>query len=316
MRFDVRQAFDRSETPREALARWNGEVGSLEAIEESSNFVYRFVRGGQRFYLRIASEKHRKREQLMAEVEFVRYLGRHGCAVAMPLESVNGELIERLAAGGAQYHAAVFEEAAGQTVKWGTHEQNRRVMGMLGRSLARIHAESKDYRGTVQRFHWDDGFLRYIGPQLPASQGDVKKEIDTVLEWAGKQAMTEENFGLIHGDPVPANFRISGERLTLFDFDDCCRHWYLFDLAIALRATERLDDSTRNAYLQAMLEGYRAHGAVEGDAVGMISWLFRLSSLLRYVHAIRSWDLINLTDEQEKMLEERVRIIMRPLEWR
>ncbi len=65
-----------------------------------------------------------------------------------------------------------------------------------------------------------------------------------------------ERFGLIHGDFLPENVLVDGERLTLIDFDDSGWGWHLFDIATSfVGAWGQPDEEALEA---AFLEGYRS----------------------------------------------------------
>ncbi|MFZ9683560.1 MAG: hypothetical protein ACO3DQ_10215 [Cephaloticoccus sp.] len=85
----------------DAVARRCGGTGQdLEFIRAMENFVYAFNRGGSALILRLTHSTHRSRDEVVAELEFVDYLARHGVDVAHPVPSANGELIETFAVPG------------------------------------------------------------------------------------------------------------------------------------------------------------------------------------------------------------------------
>ena len=69
------------------------------------------------------------------------------------------------------------------------------------------------------------------------------------------------DFGIIHADLHLGNFFFDGLKLTIFDFDDSCYHWFLYDLTIPIltimRNYEKIElQPTRNILIQTFFESY------------------------------------------------------------
>jgi len=322
MRYDVSQKVDRQSALKEALSKWDkAQADAIAPVEteEGVNVVGKFTETdtGQERYLRLVHKTHRTQEQVAAELEYVTYLKQKGCAVAAPVCSKAGNFIEVIEAGDAgRFYASVFEAAVGVRDNWGADEKNRKILFEQGRAIGKMHAAAREFvPAGPKRFGWgDDGFAKFIGPHLPASQEKVKKELEVVMAWVEKHPVTRENWGLIHGDFGTINYRRHGDKLTAFDFDDCCYHWYAFDVAIAMRPASQLEAKYRRAYLKCMMDGY-AKECPLSFTCREVSWLSRLSNLFRYLHLIRNWDLVNLTPEQDKELETRYKAAAEPVDW-
>lgn len=317
MRSDLWQAFDPSTTPRRALEHWNADPATLQGLSQSSNFVYRFREpSGPERYLRLIHRKHRSRQYIEAELEFIQYLKSEGCDVAAPVQSKSGNLLEVIETGPDVYYAAAFQTAPGDADKWGKDADNRRILHDQGRALGRIHVRSMRFQPQYHRFHWKvDGFARFIGPHLPDSQAPVKREIEAVLAWVERQPKAGQTYGLIHGDFGIVNYRRQGQTLTAFDFDDCCYQFFAFDAAITLRPASRLPLGLRRAYLECFLNGYSAEREPLGMGSVELSWFSRLCSVGRYLNLTRNWDLVHLTPEQEVELKNRYQAVVEPVNW-
>jgi Ser/Thr protein kinase RdoA (MazF antagonist) len=88
---------------------------------------------------------------------------------------------------------------------------------------------------SFRRFAWDeDGLLLAIDDFLPKSEKIVWREYDALKERLRDQPKSSQTYGLIHGDFGETNYRYQDGRLNLFDFDDCCYHWFANDLAITI----------------------------------------------------------------------------------
>jgi Ser/Thr protein kinase RdoA (MazF antagonist) len=129
---------------QEAARRWQGEA--LHYVRSSANHVFRFsLRDGETCYLRLTPAAERSRAAIQAELEFIEHVAHDGMAVARPLPSVAGELIEEvqdapdsLRIGGPsdtqRYYAVVFEGLQGRQLELEElHEAHFRAWGRARR---------------------------------------------------------------------------------------------------------------------------------------------------------------------------------------
>ena len=86
-----------------------------------------------------------------------------------------------------------------------------------------------------RRFAWDeDDCILNAERYLPQSESVVWAEYRRLMDWLHKLPKDDQSFGLIHGDFGATNYRYKDNRLCVFDFDDCCYHWFAYDLAITI----------------------------------------------------------------------------------
>jgi Ser/Thr protein kinase RdoA (MazF antagonist) len=315
MRHEILTAFDRNATPAEAAGRWEGDRQTLTPVREGANIVYQFTMESRPAFLRLTHSSHRSRAQVGAEMDFIKFLKSRGNPVAAPIASRSGELIEQMESSAGTFFASVFEEAPGQRVQWGPDADNRRTLQLLGSALGRLHAIARTFPPSA-RFHWHQDRLLFTLPEaLPDFEAPIKSEAAAVFTYLESVPVTPESFGLIHGDFIPSNIRRQGDVFTPFDFDDCCYHWYLYDIAIFMWSASHLPLERRRAYLGSFLEGYAKNSPLPADAAQQINWFRRLSNVSRYFHSLRNWDLINITPEQLKELEHRRDAVLNPIDF-
>ena len=89
-------------------------IGSLHYVRSSANHIFRFRHEGRLCYLRLAHAAEREPSALAAELDFVRHVAQAGVAVALPIASTKGRLIEEVVSQGQRYWAVVFEGLQGQ----------------------------------------------------------------------------------------------------------------------------------------------------------------------------------------------------------
>jgi amicoumacin kinase len=252
---------------------------SVEFVQESEHPVYT-INGGTHF-LRLTSARRRTIEQVQAELDFVRYLHESGLSVSGPIPSRSGQWIETLDDGDCQRFCTVFEAAPGRPAVAFSEEWNEDLFNRWGRSLGKLHTLSSAYTGP-SRWEWHGDPL-WSGIELE----HAKMEYETIR--AALDGLGTEHYGLIHGDFGRQNFHVDDGTLTVFDFDDCCHHYFAYDVATSLWPLRSQTPEAREAYLSWMLAGYREEASVDDKFIAILQWMFRLRNLYMYLYNLRLW---------------------------
>ena len=232
MRSEHVAEFDASRLPREAAARWT-DASTIEPVQQSETFVYRIAGGPSGGFLRLSHDGHRPREQIEAELAFVRHLAGAGVRVAVPRRSRGGSWVETLATPSTTFHACLFEAAPGEPFAFRSVPDDAATIRRWGALTGAIHAASTRHspRGP-RRIRWDaDDAWANAEAYFPAGETSARRELATVRVLLADRPEDESTFGLIHGDLCAANFRVGDAGVVAFDFDDCVDHWFVFDLA-------------------------------------------------------------------------------------
>ena len=299
--------LDKSRIANDAIKLWHGEPGSLQYVGESESYVCCFMATGRKLYMRLTSPSHRMREQIEAELSFLAHLQQGGIALAAPVVSVNGRALESLGNGSESWYAVVFEEAEGEIFSFGSDDEaNRRHFRLRGEVLGAIHRLSGSYSSSANghRFRWhEDPVFTEIDSYLPASETVVWGEYARLMTLLQDRPESKESFGLIHGDFGATNFRCLGDQLTVFDFDDCCHHWYAYDLAITLYPHGWRTGAA--ALLDALLEGYSKQGTKYNQLRDDVIDFCGLRLLYLFLNNARNWGFTDLTAEQEKWFSQK-----------
>ena len=103
------------------ISEWYGLEGyaitPIPPHEGGRNVVYHCEReGADGKILRIAHLSDRSREDLLAEVEYVRYLYEHGGSVANVIRSQRGNLLEEITHAGHRFFVCLFTKAPGKSL--------------------------------------------------------------------------------------------------------------------------------------------------------------------------------------------------------
>ncbi len=230
------------------------QVLDLQGFE---NFVYR---SGDRV-IRITHDSHRTVEQLLGELEFLRYLYAGGAAVSTPiLFPGNAEL---LTVG--DFHICQFEHASGVGASM-DEPFSKEVIRQWGQCIGTFHRLTRDFKPVHPRQNWIDDENHRFDCRIPADQTTVLARSSELMNRLSGLEDSPEVYGLIHSDAHVGNYVNDQGSLTFFDFDDCLYAWFGYDIATILLgvAIQPWVDDTQDArteaiqnFLPVFIDGYR-----------------------------------------------------------
>ena len=321
MLHDIQQRF----TPAilgEALQRFGFAPEPLLELEGSA-FVYEGLVDRQPRILKIApgiwnSDRQltgSTLEQLLAEVDFVRYLAENGLPVARPVLSRSGNWVERLPLDDqACFLAYTFEKAPGEMYPDADEVHfSKNVMVAWGHLCGRLHHLSAAYQPHPERrrLPWHANDLLDFPALIPPEQTLVYRNRDELLTRLNALPQDTESYGLVHGDFHHGNFLIDGEKLTLFDFDAAEYFWYTGEICTALYnclPLPRHEIAKRRLYalnyLHHFLRGYRQEREFSDFWLTQIPLFLKYCELLNYAYFHKYWDLSNLTPRRAQVLAD------------
>jgi amicoumacin kinase len=277
----TRPLFDANQVLGAALELWDAR-GPIEIVSDRDNLVCAVTGHGGPLALRLTHSDRRPFEQVDAEMGFVDYLGRLGAPVAAPLRSRAGRLVERVEAHHGYFSACLLGWARGQRMTYRSSLWSEALVAEWGRTLGRIHVLSRGYESPEEprRFSWreDDVWanaLAYLPPREAVAR-EKRLELQPRLE---RLPQSGEDFGLIHGDLGSANFHVDGQSLTVYDFDDCCYHWYAYDVVVSLWAYRLLGPDERQRHANVWLEGYHSVRELDAAWLRSLDLFFELRAL-------------------------------------
>jgi len=257
------------------------ELTPFGAHEGGRNLVL-FTNGEERRVIRVSYLEDRQLTDYQAETEYVRHLHCGGASVANVIASKNGNDVEVIHVRGAHCYVSMFEYARGDLLadrRYRYREGAPLAEYFLncGKVLGQMHELSKEYRPRCKRF---DFFEKYtperIDSLVPESHPQLRqklKQLLTELSWIER---TRENYGMVHFDYSDGNYHIdyrTGD-ITVFDFDNCCTCWYVYDLANLWAhgvgwVSSEPDAEQRRAFMEhyfsTILKGYRAETELPED---------------------------------------------------
>jgi Ser/Thr protein kinase RdoA (MazF antagonist) len=284
--------------------------------EGCANLVYEYQRDGQARILRIIYRPERPVEVVQAELHFVNYLAQGGVRVSLPIPSEQGNLIEVLPAAGIPFITVSFVKGRGMRMPDNDYRYRDGVpmeeyFQNWGQVLGQMHRLAKTYQplsSAIRRPEWFDwetarGFA--YREQLPA----VGYKYDKLIAELQALPKDADSYGLIHNDFNDGNFTVDYDNgdITVFDFDDSCYFWFVYDLACAWEGgvgwvmfrplAERI--AFMEHYMEQVMTGYSRENSLS-DA-----WLSRMPLFLRLIQMQELMHYAQYLDEPDEELQAR-----------
>lgn len=293
-----------------ALDQYGIQGARLKLIRYEHNAVYR-VDGtqGERFLLRIATDRHYGADEMRSEVAWLEHLRRTtDLRVPGPVEALDGQGVvivngDPLAA---PRHCALFRWLDG---RWLARRPSVETFGRLAEAMARIHAAADGFEPPAgfTRSPWD--WQRIFGPGTVLGGAPVLVPFDdadyAVLGGAAERirAVFEHlqtvpcSRGIIHGDLHRENVLVHGDQIALIDFDDCGAGYYLTDVGAMLNSIRRhMPPQAFPRIRAAFVERYAALRQVPPDLDSLIDDFIVLREIIVLNHAattpnenVRQW---------------------------
>lgn len=282
-------------TPREALeiARsWDAGASGVVHLRAGENSMWRLTLGGRPCVLRLTGEAHRTRAQLEAELAFVDHLSAGGLRVAHAIPVPGGERVLELSGPVSTHertHATVFERLEGRHFAYRSPDIDRPLFLLWGETMARLHQLSRSFeaRPEARRPEWPDDAVAGCRVGGLALDAETQALRDELVGWMRGMPPEPAHYGMVHGDFERTNFLLDGGSIGLFDFDDCCRHWFFWDIACALWVFRNATADERGRILGWFLEGYAAVREPDARRMHHFSEVIRLRTVALLLNRLR-----------------------------
>ena len=264
------------------------ELIGVPGHEGGRNLVYVCVREGKPEYvLRLSLIGDRKKEDYLAEAEFIHYLAANGAPVSDVIPSANGNFVEPFYLDGRECYVMLFAYAKGMLISDNGYRYREgapleEYFYNTGKALGAIHRLSKEFKPVNRRPEFFDKYNReYIDAIIPDEYDALKKAIGERLDSYRNLPVDAGVYGLVHFDFSDGNYHIdmNNGNITVFDFDNCMYCRYMFDLAnLWTHGTgwfqREPDHGKRIAgmkfYFDTVLEGYRSETEVSDEELSQL----------------------------------------------
>jgi Ser/Thr protein kinase RdoA (MazF antagonist) len=285
--FDTVDEEWRSPIADEIAAMWLGREKTVRVLRASANFVARVDHAERKYFLRFNHSNERTTEFIKAELRYIRYLAGQGIRANKPVRSLSGRYVESVSTEMGVFHAVLFEASEG--VQRELADLDLDGFERWGRALEEVHEASVGYRDPAIPAWTDEAAtVRRI---LPETEEVILRELEAVEERLKALQVNDGNFGVVHYDFELDNLLWEDGVVSVIDFDDCVRHWFVMDFACALQ--DLFDehsggfDVTEERFA-AFLRGYRSVRMMPDEEIALIPLFVRLDHIYVYARLYRS----------------------------
>lgn len=269
--------------------------------------------------LRISYLDDRTREDILAEVEYVRFLYDNGASVSNVINSINGNLLEELSYNNQKFHICLFEKAEGKMLVENNYCYREGIpiseyFYNCGKVLGKMHSLSKKYVPIHRRKSFFDKFnMQYINSLIPNSLSSLKEKMEMLIKKLEEIDTTNDTYGMIHFDYSDGNYNIDFEcgKITVYDFDNSCFGHYIYDLAniwvqgVGWIQFERDVDKRRefmDTYFSTVIQGYKSEVTIDESMLELLQ-LFIQATIMetivdKFEIAKNNGEEVELDDEE------------------
>lgn len=249
--------------------------------------------------IRISFLNDRRKEDFLAETEYISHLFKNGGSVANVICSVKGNLVETIKYNEHSFFVCVFQKARGIMLADNNYKYRDGVpiseyFYSCGKTLGKIHSISKEYCPVHHRYSFFDKYNEeYIMKIVPESLSLLKQKFVELINVLKDLNKNQDSYGMIHFDFNDGNYHIDFDdgRITVFDFDNSCFGFYMYDLAELWKngfgwAVFEPDPNKRkmfmDEYFKTVIEGYRSETALDDTLLNQLS-VFVQATLMEHI---------------------------------
>ncbi|CAN5436729.1 phosphotransferase enzyme family protein [soil metagenome] len=257
-------AAAKSEIVGQAAALWGTATSDPRPIPPVQNFVFEIERVRSPAILRLTHESHRSVEEVEAELRWLLALKERALPVAGPFLSSHERLTETVESSHGRFVAACFEFLPGEAAESESWDDG--MFEQLGALTASLHQDCYDAAWTqakLPRRTWrEESVAQNFHFYVPIGEQRVHEAFDRVLAVLDALPRSRDSYGLIHADLNDANFFHNPQGLNVFDFDDSCYCWFVYDLLVPIFHLPVADQAVMNARAEQafrhLLRGYES----------------------------------------------------------
>ncbi|OPA06046.1 phosphotransferase enzyme family protein [Bacillus cereus] len=277
-------------------------------IKPITNEMYECLTEQGIYFSRITNYK--TYEEQIEEVIYTNFLYQNGLGVPPIIPSLQGNFVEKFTLD-KEIFAVLYKAAPG--IHLPRSEWNSNIFKKLGKQIGKLHRISKSFEKIKPVKHINDwyeneeyNFLKYI----PKEENTIREIASDVLTSIKELPKSPSNYGLIHGDLWLENILVeNNSNLTMIDFQDCEKHFYIFDLAVPIySAIEYSFAGNGNivdyeySITKALFEGYQEENELPKEMKDKFPLFIKLKEIFEYSLMHMYWDKEELTEEQVRIM--------------
>ncbi|MEG0385961.1 MAG: phosphotransferase [Solibacillus sp.] len=285
-------------------------------IETVTNEMFRCIAKQGEYFARITNYK--SYDEQLEEVDYTNFLYKEGLAVSPTITSLNGKIVEKVTLDNKEILTVLYQSAPG--IHLPRNEWNADILKELGRQIGKLHRISKKFEEAYSIKYindWHDNeeyaFLKYIPKEETAIRAIAQEVLLTIKE----MPKSYSNYGLLHGDLWLENVLVDHDsKLTMVDFQDCEKHFYIFDLAVPIYSAIEYSYVGGGNIVEygrsittAILEGYQEENELSLEMIQKLPLFIKLKEVFEYSLMHMYWNKEKLTEEQIRIMNHfRMRI--------
>lgn len=277
-------------------------------IRPITNEMYKCLTEQVTYFIRITNYK--TYEEQLEEITYTNFLYQNGLAVPPILPSLNGNLVEKLTLD-KEIFAVLYKTAP--VIHLPRCDWNSNIFKNLGKQIGKLHRISKSFEQTMPVKHINDwyeneeyNFLKYI----PKKETTIREIASNILTSIKEIQKSPSNYGLIHGDLWLENILVeNNSNLTMIDFQDCEKHFYIFDLAVPIYSAIEYSFAGNgnivdyeHSITKALFEGYQEENELPKEMIDKFPLFIKLKEIFEYSLMHMYWDKEELTEEQVRIM--------------
>ncbi|ANS48139.1 protein kinase [Bacillus thuringiensis] len=277
-------------------------------IKPITNEMYECLTEQGTYFSRITNYK--TYEEQIEEVIYTNFLYQNGLGVPPIIPSLQGNFVEKFTLD-KEIFAVLYKAAPG--IHLPRSEWNSNIFKKLGKQIGKLHRISKSFEKIKPVKHINDwyeneeyNFLKYT----PKEENTIREIASDVLTSIKELPKSPSNYGLIHGDLWLENILVeNNSNLTMIDFQDCEKHFYIFDLAVPIySAIEYSFAGNGNivdyeySITKALFEGYQEENELSKEMKDKFLLFIKLKEIFEYSLMHMYWDKEELTEEQVRIM--------------
>ncbi|MBO0992760.1 phosphotransferase enzyme family protein [Bacillus sp. SD088] len=284
-------------------------------IESVTDEIYRCTAVQGEFYARITNYK--TYDEQLEEVQYTNFLYNEGFGATPAVSSLNGNIVEKMSLN-EEVLTVLYQAAPGIHLPRSQWQPN--VLKEVGRQIGRLHRLSKKFENIKPLQYINDwydneeyAFLKYI----PKEESAIREMAHEVLSTIKDLPKSDSTYGLLHGDLWLENIVVDRDlKLTMIDFQDCEKHFYIFDLAVPIYSAMEYSfvgngnivDYGRSI-TKAIIDGYQEENDLSQEMVDKLPLFIKLKEIFEYSLMHMYWNKEKLTEEQLRIMNHfRIRI--------
>ncbi|QWI11243.1 phosphotransferase enzyme family protein [Bacillus mycoides] len=273
-----------------------------------TNEMYQCLTAQGTYFVRITNYK--TYEEQLEEVTYTKFLYQKGLGVPPIIPSLKGNLVEKITLD-KEVFAVLYKAAPG--IHLPRNEWNSNVFKKLGQQIGKLHRASKNFESIEPVKHINDwyqneeyNFLNYI----PKEETTIREIASDVLTSIKELPKSTSNYGLIHGDLWLENILVDNDlNLTMIDFQDCEKHFYIFDLAVPVYSAIEYSFvgngnivDYENSITKAIIGGYQEENDLPTEMIEQLPLFIKLKEIFEYSLMQMYWNKEELTEEQVRIM--------------